>query len=135
MANIVLLIGRLTKDPDVRYTTQTQTAVATFTLAVNRPYSKEKEADFIRIIVYGKSAENCKSYLAKGRKAAVQGRIQTGSYKKDNGDTVYTTDVIAERVEFLDSRSESGNSSNSNSNSNVPDGFHAFDEEDETVPF
>ena len=135
MANIVLLIGRLTKDPDVRYTTQTQTAVATFTLAVNRPYSKEKEADFIRIVVYGKSAENCGTYIKKGSLVEVQGRIQTGSYKKDNGDTVYTTDVIAERVEFLDSRNESGNSSNSNSNSNVPDGFHAFDEEDETVPF
>lgn len=135
MANIVLLIGRLTKDPDVRYTTQTQTAVATFTLAVNRPYSKEKEADFIRIVVYGKPAENCGTYIKKGSLVGVQGRIQTGSYKKDNGDTVYTTDVIAERVEFLDSRSESGNSSNSNSNSNVPDGFHAYDEEDETVPF
>lgn len=133
MANIVLLIGRLTKDPDVRYTTQTQTAVATFTLAVNRPYSKEKEADFIRIVVYGKPAENCGTYIKKGSLVGVQGRIQTGSYKKENGDTVYTTDVIAERVEFLDARSESSNSSNSNSN--VPDGFHAFDEEDETVPF
>lgn len=128
MANIVLLIGRLTKDPDVRYTTQTQTAVATFTLAVNRPYSKEKEADFIRIVVYGKPAENCGTYIKKGSLVGVQGRIQTGSYKKDNGDTVYTTDVVADRVEFLSPKSDSAERS-------VPDGFHAFDEEDETVPF
>lgn len=128
MANIVLLIGRLTKDPDVRYTTQTQTAVATFTLAVNRPYSKEKEADFIRIVVYGKPAENCGTYIKKGSLVGVQGRIQTGSYKKDNGDTVYTTDVVADRVEFLSPKSDSAEQS-------APDGFHEYNEDDEDCPF
>lgn len=96
------MIGRLTKDPEIRYTSGAEpTAVATFTLAVDRPGQK-KEADFPRITVFGKQAETCEKYLKKGRMAAISGRIQTGSYKDKNGDTVYTTDVVASRVEFLD---------------------------------
>jgi len=87
--NNVVLIGRLTRDPELRYIPESQNAVATFTLAVDRPFSKEKQADFIRITVFGKQAENCERYLAKGRLAAVQGRIQTGSYKNKEGVTVY----------------------------------------------
>ena len=98
--NSVILIGRLTKDPQLSYTQQSQTAVANFTLAVDR-MKKEDGADFIRIVVYGKQAETCDRYLTKGRQCAVHGRIQTGSYKNRNGDTVYTTDVVADRVEFL----------------------------------
>ena len=99
--NVVVLIGRLTRDPELRYIPETQNAVCTFTLAVDRPMSREKQADFIRITVFGRQAENCAKFITKGRQVAVEGRIQTGSYQNRNGDTVYTTDVIANRVEFL----------------------------------
>lgn len=99
--NVTILIGRLTKDPELRYIPETQNAVCTFTLAVDRPMSRDKQADFIRITVFGKQAENCARYITKGKQVAVEGRIQTGSYRNKNGDTVYTTDVIANRVEFL----------------------------------
>ena len=95
--NSVILIGRLARDPELSYT-PSQTAVCKFTLAVDR--MKDDEADFIRITVFGRQAETSNRYLSKGRQCAVMGRIQTGSYKKD-GRTVYTTDVIADRVEFL----------------------------------
>lgn len=102
--NSVILIGRLTKDPEIRYTTGSQMAVATFSVAVDRPtrQGEEKKADFPRITVFGRQAENCEKYLSKGKKVAIEGRIQTGSYQKQNGETVYTTDVVANRVEFID---------------------------------
>ena len=102
--NQVILIGRLTKDPETRYTSGSQIAVCTFTLAVDRPtkQGEEKKADFPRITVFGRQAENCEKYLSKGKKVAVQGRLQTGSYKNREGVTVYTTDVVAERIEFLE---------------------------------
>ena len=102
--NSVQLIGRLTKDPDMRYTSGSQMAVATFTIAIDRPtkQGEEKKTDFPRITVFGKQAESCEKYLAKGRKVAIEGRIQTGSYQNSEGATVYTTDVIANRVEFLE---------------------------------
>ena len=101
--NNVVLIGRLTRDPEVTYTPGTQMAVAKFSLAIDRPTKagEEKKTDFPRITVFGRQAENCEKYLAKGRLVGIQGRIQTGSYKAADGSTVYTTDVIAERVEFL----------------------------------
>ena len=100
--NQVLLIGRLTADPQVSYTAS-QMAVAKFTLAVDRPMKDgKKEADFIRIVVFGKQAENCERFLAKGRMTGISGRLQTGSYKDKDGKTVYTTDVIADRVDFLE---------------------------------
>ena len=115
--NSVILIGRLTRDPELRYTPNTQTAVAHFTLAIDRPVSagQESQADFIRITVFGKQAETVDRYLKKGSQAAVSGRIQTGSYRDKNGQTVYTTDVIANRVEFLGSRNNNGGGSNANS--------------------
>lgn len=102
--NSVVLIGRLTCDPEVRYTASTQMAVATFTVAIDRPVRAggEKQTDFPRVTVFGKQAENCEKYLAKGRLVGVQGRIQTGSYQNKDGVTVYTTDVVADRVEFLE---------------------------------
>ena len=140
--NNVVLIGRLTRDPELRYIPESQNAVATFTLAVDRPFSKEKQADFIRITVFGKQAENCERLLAKGRLTAVQGRIQTGSYKNKEGVTVYTTDVIAERVEFLEWGDRAGSGSGSGSGfdkqqSNapeIPEGFQALDDDDD-IPF
>ena len=103
--NSVALIGRLARDPELSYTQNTQMAVCRMTLAVDRPRrnGEDQGADFIRITVWGKQAENCDRYLAKGRQIAVQGRIQTGSYKDREGKTVYTTDVVADRVEFLGS--------------------------------
>ena len=107
--NSVILIGNLTRDPELRYATGgSQTAICRFTVAVNdrrrNPQTQEWEDNpsFIPVVVFGKQAENCDRYLSKGRKVAVQGRIQTGSYEKD-GRTVYTTEVIANNVEFLNS--------------------------------
>lgn len=107
--NNVILIGRLARDPELSYTPSTQTAACRLTLAVDRPKRNGdaqgadyvRAADFIRITVWGKQAETCDRYLSKGRQIAVMGRIQTGSYKDKDGKTVYTTDVVAERVEFL----------------------------------
>jgi single-strand DNA-binding protein len=110
--NSVILIGRLTKDPEVRYTGD-QMAIASFTLAIDRNYrsaDKEKQTDFPRVTVFGKQAELVERYVAKGRLVAIQGRIQTGSYKNKEGVTVWTTDVVAERVEFLDWGDKSGRS-------------------------
>lgn len=104
--NSVILIGRITKDIELRYTTgERQTAVAQFTVAVDR--MKNDEADFPRVTAFGKTAENTANYLHKGSKIGIQGRLQTGSYKDKDGKTVYTTDVIADRVEFLDTREKS----------------------------
>nr|DAN16305.1 MAG TPA: Single strand binding protein [Caudoviricetes sp.] len=139
--NNVILIGRLTRDPELRYTTS-QMAVATFTLAIDRPTKadKEKETDFPRIKAFGKTAENCEKYLAKGRMVAVQGSLQTGSYEDKDGKRVYTTDVMANRVEFLEwgdrpqsnAPASNGAQTNSFSADDVPDNFQALDED---VPF
>lgn len=102
--NKVVLIGRLTKKPEVEYTQNRQTALCRFTLAVDR-MGKDKGADFIRVTSFGKDAENLARYMDKGRQVGVEGKIQTGSYTKD-GQTVYTTDVIADRVEFLGNKTE-----------------------------
>ena len=108
MLNKVVLIGRLTKDPELRYTAS-GIAVARFTLAVDRGFKNqdgEREADFIPITVWRTQAENCAKHLQKGRLVAVVGRIQTGSYDKD-GQRVYTTDVVADEVRFLEWREKS----------------------------
>ena len=104
MANCVFLIGRLTADPEVRYTSGSQMAVCSFTVAIDRPVKqgKEKQADFPRVIAFGRQAETCEQYLAKGRLVGIEGRIQTGRYQNKDGQTVYTTDVVASRVEFLE---------------------------------
>lgn len=108
--NSVILIGRLARDPELSYTANTQTAVGRFTIAVDRPKKSGdaqgdgdyvRSADFIRITVWGRQAETCDRYLAKGRQVAVQAHIATGSYKDRDGQTVYTTDVVADRIEFL----------------------------------
>ena len=104
--NKVFLIGRLTRDPELRYT-GSNTAVATFSLAVNRNFtnaSGERETDFINIVVWRKQAENVKNYLSKGSKVAIDGHIQTRSYDDQNGIRKHITEVVAENVEFLDSR-------------------------------
>lgn len=136
--NNVVLIGRLTRDPEVRYT-ESQLAVARFALAVDRPKFNNRDegntADFINIVVFGKQAENVERYLVKGRLVGVQGRIQTGSYTNKDGNKVYTTDVVADRVEFLEwgdrRTTESGN--RGSMDDGIPDGFEGL--EDEEIPF
>ncbi|MCG8541502.1 MAG: single-stranded DNA-binding protein [Clostridia bacterium] len=135
--NNVVMIGRLTRDPELRFTAGSGKAVATFSIAVDRPFSKNKEADFFRVVVWGKSGENCANYLAKGRLVAVQGRLQNNNYETNTGEKRYSTEVIADRVEFL----EWGNKRENNDfNPQVPDfndgadGFQAI-EDDDDVPF
>ncbi|RUS44989.1 single-stranded DNA-binding protein [Cohnella sp. AR92] len=110
MLNRVILIGRLTKDPELRYT-PAGVAVATFTLAVDRPFSsrdnggeREREADFIPVVTWRQLAETCANYLRKGRLAAVEGRIQVRNYENNEGRRVYVTEVIADNVRFLESQ-------------------------------
>ncbi|HDR5269487.1 single-stranded DNA-binding protein [Bacillus thuringiensis] len=117
MMNRVILVGRLTKDPDLRYTPN-GVAVATFTLAVNRAFSNngEREADFINCVVWRKSAENVANYLKKGSLAGVDGRLQTRHYDGQDGKRVYVTEAIAESVQFLEPRnSDTGGNNNSSS--------------------
>ena len=157
--NSVVLIGRLTRDPELRYSSGNQMAIAKFTVAIDRPQraGREKETDFPRVTVFGKQAENCEKFLTKGRLVAVQGRLQTGSYQDKDGKTVYTTDVVADRVEFLEwgDRAQNGGSGsasgygsgsgsgagyaprtesrdNSGFDDEMPDSFQAIDED---VPF
>ena len=110
--NKVFLIGRLTRDPELRYT-GSNVPVATFTLAVNRNFTNqdgEREADFFNIVVWRKQAENVKNYLSQGSQVAVEGRLQTRSYDDTNGQKRYVTEVVAENVEFLSRKSsESSN--------------------------
>ena len=100
--NHILLIGRLTKDPELKYT-PAGVAIATFDLAVDRPKSKqgERETDFIRIVTWNKLAENCANYLKKGRQAAVEGRLQIRNYTAKDGQKRYVTEVVANTVKFL----------------------------------
>ena len=98
--NSVILIGNLTRDPELRYTTDNQLAICKFSIAVNDPFSKDAEPSFVPITVFGKQAESCNRYLSKGAKCAVKGRIKTGYYETEKGKR-FTMEVIAEQVEFL----------------------------------
>ena len=127
--NSVNLIGRLTRDPEIRYTAGTQMAVATFTVAIDRPKKAdaEKQTDYPRVIVFGKQAENCERFIGKGSLVGIHGRIQTGSYTNKDGATVYTTDVVADRVEFLDRRNNG--QAAPEPYGEYPQGFAAMDED------
>lgn len=107
--NKVIITGRFTRDPETRYNDQ-KMAISRFTLAVDRRYSREGEstADFIPCIAFNKTAEFIEKYMQKGTKIAVEGRIQTGSYTNRDGNKVYTTDVVADSVEFCESKNASG---------------------------
>lgn len=159
--NIAILIGRLTKDPELRYIPSTGRPVATFSIAVDRPFTGkdgQKQTDFFNIVVWGKQAENSANYLAKGSQVAIRGNIQNRSYETPNGEKRYVTEIIADNVQFLSKpgqgsgggRSESGQGSYSAA-SNVfepsgyedassfspkgldDDGYRALEEDD--VPF
>lgn len=133
--NLVMLIGRLTRDPDLKYLPDTGTVVAIFTLAVNREFSKtqkqereangQQTADFINIVAFGKIAENVANYLQKGQLTAVSGRLQTRSYEGKDGIRRYVTEVIASQVEFLERKERHSDF--------YIDGFESAD--DELLPF
>lgn len=134
--NKVILMGRLTRDPEVRYSQgENSTAVARYTVAVDRKSSKDNEADFIPCVCFGKAAEFVEKYLRKGLKIAITGRLQTGSYTNKDGNRVFTTDVVVEEHEFAESKSSSSNSqtpppaSVSDGFMNIPDGI------DDELPF
>lgn len=128
MLNKCVLIGRLTKDPDLRYTTS-GTAVATFTLAVDRPRraDSEKETDFIPVVAWGKTAENCANYIGKGSLVAVEGRIQVRTYEAKDGDKRWVTEVIADNVRFLDRRGQVQEQTESIG--------HEVEYDDDSIPF
>lgn len=128
--NKVFLIGRMTSEPELRYT-NAQTAVLRFNVALDRGKDKngaDRGADFPSVLAFGKTAENLSKFIGKGNRVAIDGHIQTGRYTKQNGDTVYTTDVIADRVEFIDWK-ESG----PKPDNQAPVGFETISDDD--VPF
>lgn len=138
--NKVYLIGRLVSDPDVRYSQgDTSTAIAKYRLAVNRRFKRDadQEADFISCVSFGKNGEFAEKYLKKGMKIAVSGRIQTGNYTNQEGQKVYTTDIVVEEHEFCESKGSEGRTSqpspsfptDSDGFINIPDGI------DEELPF
>lgn len=157
--NKVILIGRLTKDPDLRYTPANGVAVATFTLAVDRPFlnhNGEREADFIPIVVWRKLAETCAQHLKKGRLVGVSGMIQTRSYETQEGNRRWVTEVVADEIQFLDKPTNGNGNTESKGKSAIeteegqepefedvdfdvdfdfnPEEFN-FDENNEEVPF
>lgn len=135
--NSVVLMGRLVRDPDVRYAQSDQAmAVARYTLAVDRRLraGQEKQADFISCIAFGKAGEFIEKYCKKGTKLVVRGHIQTGSYQKQDGTKVYTTDVVADEQEFAESKSSQNQTpaqgvAGAQGFMNIPDGI------DEELPF
>ena len=138
MLNKADLIGRLTKDIELRYLGN-GTPVANFTLAVNRAFKNkdgEREADFINIQVWRKQAENCANYIRKGSLVAVSGRIQSRSYDTDNGKR-YITEVVANEVHFLDSRNKNSNSDSkvNSDEKDLPEGLYPVDEDEDELPF
>lgn len=144
--NKVILMGRLTKDPELRYTSGNNTAVASFTIAVNRRFSQEGQpsADFINIVAWSKTAEFCSKYFTKGQQVAVIGRIQNRTWDDNEGKRHYITEVVAEETYFADSK-RGGDNAGGNFGGQTPktysdtpaasgDGFYPMDEDDE-LPF
>ncbi len=145
--NNVTLVGRLVRDPDMRMSAS-QTAVTRFTVAIDRPFTAKQDGqaatDFISCVAFGKSAEFVDKYFTKGKMIGLQGRIQTGSYTKQDGTKVYTTDVVAERVEFVGGKNDSaggdfGGGSGGGSISGGNDGAGLFNDigdlTDDDIPF
>lgn len=127
MINRVVLVGRLTRDPELRYT-PSGVAVANFTIAVNRPFSNqqgERDADFISIVVWRRAAENVANFVGKGSLVGIDGRLQTRSYDNNEGKRVYITEVVADSVQFLEPKGQKGGptpSSGPNTNTYQPSG-------------
>lgn len=140
--NKVVLVGRLTKDPELRFTPGAGKAVATFTLAVNRRFKSpgQPEADFLPIVVWGKQAENTANYVGKGSQVGISGSIHTRSYEAKDGTRRYVTEVVADEVQFLDSRNAVSRTEpkytgmNENGPSNNDMDFNSDDYEEEITP-
>ena len=139
--NKVILMGRLTRDPEVRYSQgENAIAIARYTIAVDRRYKKEGDpsADFIGCVAFGKLGEFAEKYLRKGTKVVVTGRIQTGSYTNKDGQKVYTTDVVVEENEFAESKRSDDNAPASSAPASMPEGngfMNIPDGIDEELPF
>lgn len=138
--NKVVLIGRLTRDPDIRYTQgENSMAIARYTLAVDRRRTQDgqQEADFIGCVAFGKAAEFVDRYLHKGSKIAIVGRIQTGSYTNRDGQKVYTTDVVVESQEFAESKPAAAGQGQQPEGKDIGDGFMSIPDnvDDEGLPF
>jgi len=135
--NKVILMGRLTRDPEVHYAAS-GSSITKFTLAVDRRFKSENgKADFPSVVCFGKTAEFVERYISKGTKICLTGRIQTGSYTKEDGTKVYTTDVIAEEVEFAESRKASGANKSADQPSAPDDGewMNISDDAGDDTPF
>jgi single-strand DNA-binding protein len=136
--NKVILIGRSTKDFELRYT-PTGVAVAQGTIAVDRPVAKdkEKESDFINLVVWRQLAEVCANYIKKGHRFACEGRIQVRNYENNEGKKVYVTEVVIDRVEFLESKNGNSQNANNNSSQSYPfrDDGKPIDISDDDLPF
>jgi single-strand DNA-binding protein len=134
--NQVILIGRLTRDPELRFTANSGKAVATFTIAVDRGFGKDKAADFFRIVVWDKMGENCANYLSKGRLVAVQGRLQNNNYETQSGEKRFTTEIVANNVQFLERANKNDQGAGySQETYESPDGFQSIDDDDPDIPF
>lgn len=139
--NKVILIGRLSKDVEVRYTQGAEPmAVGRFNIAVNRPYSTNKKdgeptADFINCIAFGKRAENIKQYFKKGNRIAVEGRIQVNHYKDKDGNTRVATGVLVDSFEFTENKGNNSNNNNKNNNDYDNTGFYPMDDTNDYLPF
>ena len=132
--NKVILIGRLTKDPDLNFAAGSGTAVCRFTLAVTRPFKKD-ETDFINCIAFGKTGETIAQYLTKGRQLAVTGRIQTGSYDAKDGTKRYTTDIVVDSFEFIGNGQGTNNQSSTNNFNQDNFGSMNFEEDMQQVDY
>ena len=133
--NNVILIGRLTKDPELRYVASTGNAVTTFSIAVDRTFTGKdgkKQTDFFNIVVWGKSAEYCANYLSKGKLAAVKGSIQNRTYDTKEGEKKYITEIVADNVQILE-WGEKKKQDDAALNNDIDDGFKVI--EDTDVPF
>lgn len=134
MLNRIILIGRLTRDPELRYS-PTGTAVAGFTLAVDRTFGRDREADFIPVVTFKQTAEACANYLRKGRLAAVEGRIQTRNYENDEGRRIYVTEVVADNVRFLEKAEQNGQQQEQSHNEEYAGDGKPIDISDDDLPF
>ncbi|MGG3734486.1 single-stranded DNA-binding protein [Heyndrickxia coagulans] len=140
MMNRTILVGRLTKDPELKYT-QNGVAVVSFTLAVNRPFKNngEQQADFINVVAWRKTAENAANYLNKGSLVAVDGRIQTRNYEAQDGRRVYVTEVVADQVSFLEPKKQEQKKQEQRYTPDPADPFQpgseSLDINDEDLPF
>ena len=136
--NKVIIIGRFTRDPEIKYTTgENATATARFSLAVNRRFKNKEgnyDADFINCVAFGKTAEFIEKYFTKGMAIGITGRIQTGSYTNKEGQKVYTTDVVVEETEFVESKNKGTSDNVPNNNANSNSNFEEVVSEDE-MPF